>query len=112
MSAEKQTETAGHTADIRAGKVYLSAALCETYFKGIEAVIVLIRDGCVHVLPVHQMAAGGCLLKVRNVQGDRVAAAPDVFLAHEMDGLEATDVPARWSSEDGALILQTTKYAN
>ncbi|MEQ8503900.1 MAG: hypothetical protein RIB80_01145 [Rhodospirillales bacterium] len=108
MSAEKLAEAAGHTADIRAGKVYLSAALCETYFKGIEAVIVLIRDGCVHVLPVHQMAAGGCLLKVRNVQGDRVASAPDVFLANKMDDLERKDVPARWSTEDGALILQIT----
>lgn len=112
MSVEKQAEAAGHTADIRAGKVYLSAALCETYFKGIEAVIVLIRDSCVHVLPVHQMAAGGCLLKVRNAQGDRVASAPDVFLANEMGNLEARDVPARWSTENGALILQTTEYAN
>ena len=112
MSPDGQSEAAGHTADIRSGKVYLSAVLCETYFKGIEAVIVLVRDGCVHVLPVHRMAAGGCLLKVRNAQGDRVASAPDVFLAHGMDDLEATGVPVRWSTQDGALILQTTRFEN
>ena len=54
------------TVAVRNGSVYLSASVVETYFRGIEAVIVLIRDGAVSILPVYQMAAGGCLLKMRN----------------------------------------------
>ena len=49
---------------VRAGAVYLPAAVAETYFRGIAAVMVLIRDGALEVLPVRQMAAGGCLLKI------------------------------------------------
>lgn len=93
------------TVDIRRGAVYLSAELCETYFRGIEAVIVLIRDGALMVLPVRQMAAGGCLLKIRNARGDRVAAATDVFAANGLAELTAEGLAAIWSASDGALVV-------
>jgi hypothetical protein len=94
------------TVGIRDGAVYLPAALAETHFKGIDAVIILIRDGAVNVLPVHRMAAGGCLLKVRNAAGDRVAVAPDVFRANGLDGWQADAVEARWSDDHGALVFE------
>ena len=50
---------------IRDGSVYLPASVVATYFRGIDAVIVLIRDSTLMVLPVHQATAGGCLLKLR-----------------------------------------------
>ncbi|MAW80696.1 MAG: hypothetical protein CMI63_10695 [Parvularcula sp.] len=93
------------TVAVRNGSVYLSASVVETYFRGIEAVIVLIRDGAVSILPVYQMAAGGCLLKMRNAAGDRVASAPDVFEANDLLSWQAQDLPASWSSEQGALIV-------
>ena len=89
---------------VRRGSVYLPAALCARHFSGLDAVIVLIRDGRLMVLPVRQMSAGGTLLKIRNARGDRVAAAPDVFAANGLDDLEAEDLPVRWSAEDAALI--------
>jgi len=88
---------------VRAGAVYLPASLVETYFRGIDAVIVLIRDGQLMILPVQQATAGGCLLKVRNAAGDRVAQARDVFQDMELVDLEAENLAARWDSEAGAL---------
>lgn len=91
--------------DVRDGAVYLPASLVATYFPGIEAVVVLIRDGALEILPVQRMAAGGCLLKVRNAAGDRVASAPDVFHAHGLGAWHAEALPARWSRERGALRI-------
>lgn len=88
---------------IRDGSVYLQAALVDTYFKGVASVVVLIRDGTLMVLPVHQATAGGCLLKLRNAAGDRVAQARDLFQDHDLLGLTAADLPVRWSSEMCAL---------
>lgn len=91
--------------DVRAGAVYLPAEVVDTYFSGIDAVILLIRDGALQILPVQQMAAGGCLLKVRNAAGDRVAVAPDVFHANGLGDWSAEALEARWSAEQGALLV-------
>ena len=99
--------------DVRDGAVYLPAAVYETYFRDVEAVILLIREGDLQVLPVRQMAAGGCLLKVRNAAGDRVAVAPDVFQANGLENWRGEGLTARWSSDRGALIVQVPqKSAN
>ncbi len=90
---------------VRRGAVYLPAGLCARYFSGLDAVIVLIREGRLMVLPVMHMTAGGTLLKIRNARGDRVAAAPDVFDANGLSDFAAEDLPARWSAEDAALIV-------
>jgi hypothetical protein len=97
--------------DVRNGAVYLDAGTVERYFKGIEAVILLIRDGELQILPVHQMAAGGCLLKQHNAAGDRVASAPDVFRANELENWSAKALEATWSNEKGALVA-TLEIAN
>ncbi len=94
------------TVDIRRGAVYIAANVAETYFRGIEAVIVLISDGAVRILPVHAMAAGGCVLKRRTAAGDRVARAPDAFLANGLLEWEASGLHAEWSSAEGALIVR------
>ncbi len=88
---------------LRDGSVYLPAEVVATYFRGIDAVVVLIRDGTLMVLPVHQATAGGCLLKLRNAAGDRVAQARDVFQDQGLLGLTLVDLPAQWVSEQGAL---------
>ena len=94
------------TIGIKRGSIYISAEVYDTYFAGVEAVIVLIRDGNLLILPVRQMAAGGCLLKVRNAQGDRVATAPDVFEAHGVSDFSADALEAQWSGVDGALVAR------
>lgn len=92
------------TIDVRAGAIYLPAAVAATYFANVASVIVLIRDGTLQILPVRHAQAGGCLLKIRNAAGDRVASAPDVFQAHGLGDWRASGVAARWSSDQGALI--------
>lgn len=91
--------------EIKNGSIYLSAEVADTYFKGIEAVIILIRDNAIQILPVNQMAAGGCFLKRLNSNGDRVASAPDVFIANDLGEYCNSAMEARWSSKDGALII-------
>ena len=91
--------------DVRSGSVYLDAAVADRYFGGVDAVVMLIREGELHILPVHQMAAGGCLLKWRNAAGDRVASAPDVFGAKGLETWCADGLEAVWSAEKGALII-------
>lgn len=93
------------TVDVKRGSIYISAEVYDVYFKGLDAVIVLIRDGQLMILPVRQMAAGGCLLKMRNAKGDRVATAPDVFEAHGLHDFSEEGLEATWSSEDGALVV-------
>jgi hypothetical protein len=90
---------------IRRGAVYLPAELCARYFSGLDAVIVMIRDRRLMVLPVMQMTAGGTLLKIRNARGDRVALAPDLFDANGLGDFAAEGLPVRWSTEDAALIV-------
>jgi hypothetical protein len=91
------------TLGIRDGSVYLPASVVATYFRGIDAVVVLIRDDMLMVLPVHQATAGGCLLKLRNAAGDRVAQARDLFQDRGVLDLKVNDLPARWVTEQGAL---------
>jgi hypothetical protein len=88
---------------VRDGSVYLPAAVVATYFRGIDAVVVLIREGTLMILPVHQATAGGCLLKLRNAAGDRVAQARDVFQDQGLLSQNLVDLPAQWVSEQGAL---------
>ncbi|MDP3409764.1 MULTISPECIES: hypothetical protein [Bosea] len=88
---------------VRDGSVYLPAPVVETYLQGVAAVVVLIRDQTLMVLPVHHATAGGCLLKQRNAAGDRVAQARDVFQAHGLLAMAVSDLPVHWNSEMCAL---------
>jgi len=90
---------------VRNGSVYLDRQTVDRYFPGIDAVVILIRDGDLQILPVHRMAAGGCLLKIRNAAGDRVASAADVFLEHGLQEWTAVDLEAAWSRDLGALTV-------
>lgn len=90
---------------IRDGAVYLPAAVADTYFAGVDAVILLVRDGQLLVLPVRGTNAGGCLLKIINRAGDRVARAPDAFAEAGIERLEATGLPAKWVTADAALAV-------
>ena len=94
------------TVDVRAGSVYISAEVRNTYFKQIQAVVLLIEDNELSILPVHHMAAGGCLLKTRNSVGDCVASAPDDFRFKNLEDLDVRSLPARWSTDRGALIVE------
>lgn len=93
------------TVDIERGTVRFPAAVVARYFPTIEAVVMLIDGARLRILPVLHAANGGCLLKHRNAAGDRVAAAFDVFAANGLAEFQASALPALWSSEESALIV-------
>ncbi len=93
------------TVTVRRGSIYIAAETAERYFRSIEAVIILVEAKRIRILPVHRMASGGCLLKVRNAAGDRVASAPDAFAEQGLAEWSSEDLPAFWSSDAGALLV-------
>lgn len=92
------------TLSIRSGSIYLSADDYDVYFRGLDAVIVIIRNNELHILPVQQVMAGGYILKIRGANGDRVVSAPDVFIEHDLMDWRAQSVEATWCADRGALI--------
>lgn len=88
---------------VKDGAIYLPRDLVETYFKGIDAVIVLIQQGELMVMPVHQATSGGSLLKVKNAIGDRVVHARDVFQDRDLLDFQTDCLIVNWQSDKGAL---------
>ena len=88
---------------IRNGSIYLPADVVDRYFRGIDAVIVLIDEGELMILPVHQATSGGCLLKLRNAAGDRVVQARDVFQDRDFLDFSSDNLAVTWKSSQGAL---------
>jgi hypothetical protein len=89
---------------IRRGSIYLPADVYQLYFPEIEAIIAIIRDGVLLIMPVQHVSAGGCLLKIRNAQGDRVAAAQDVFVANDLGEWSCDNLKAEWDQSQAALV--------
>ncbi len=91
---------------IKDGAIYIPFQLVEKYFRGIDAVIVLVQQGELMVMPVHQATSGGSLLKVKNAAGDRVVQARDVFQDQGMLDFRTEELPVKWSSEKCALSAE------
>jgi len=97
---------------VKRGSLYLAREICDRYFAGLEAVILLRRDDDLLILPVRHAASGGYLLKLRNGAGDRVVSAPDFFREQGVEDDDELELSVAWSSEkaalcsDGAFCLQ------
>lgn len=92
---------------LRAGGLYLPRDVCDRYFAGLETVV-LLRDGDdLKILPVRHAAAGGYILKRRNLAGDRVVYAADFFRAQGVPDDSDLELDIVWSSENGALIAKS-----
>jgi hypothetical protein len=89
-----------NTVRLAGGRLYIDHELYATYFANRNAVILLLREQRLHILPVQSAANGGYLLKQRNAKGDRVVDAPDLF---------SPDVPearyeVAWNPQAGGLV--------
>ena len=73
------------TTPLKRGGLYISRAIYDRYFAGLQTVILLRRENDLLILPVRHPAGGGYLLKLRNGAGDRVVNAPDFFREHGVD---------------------------
>jgi len=105
------TEQEPATVTVKRGSLYISRALYDRYFAGVEAVILLGRGHDLRILPVRHAAAGGYLLKLRNSAGDRVVQAGDFFQAHGIGDEDELSIPVAWDGSVAGLcasnILQT-----
>ena len=88
---------------VRDGAIYLPADVVDTYFRGIDAVIVLLQECELRIMPVFQATSGGYLLKRRNAAGDRVVQARDVFLDKGLQDSSVRNLRVQWKADKGAL---------
>ena len=96
---------------LKRGSLRLGREVYNTYFAGLEAVILLPREGSLHILPVRHAGGGGYLLKVINAAGDRAVYAGDLLrqLGVDevyLDGRAEATFAARWSSAAAALVVE------
>ena len=64
---------------IARGNLYVPLGTYETYLKNIEAVALLPHEKGILLFPLIQQSAGGLLLKIRNLRGDRVIHSQEFF---------------------------------
>ena len=86
------------------GSLYIRRAVYDCHFAGLETVMLLRRDDDLLILPVRHAAAGGFLLKFRNIVGDRVVNAPDFFRAQGIEDHISRELSVTWATDDAALI--------
>ena len=87
-----------HTVEIYNGKLYLSGLVYETYFKNIQSVVFLNREGNIYLLPVNQAGASGLLLKIINARGDRVINATQQLRAAGIDNTIKKTARVKWDA--------------
>ena len=91
---------------IRRGVLDFDAALYERFFGGLATVVLLREDASLLILPVHDAAAGGYLVKLRNRAGARAVDAADFFRTHGVDDAVELERPVVWSEERAALVAE------
>lgn len=80
------------------GYLHIPATLARTHFPH-DVLVALVRDGALWLLPTRGPAAGGLLLKQRNLQGDRSVLIWELLPPETPLGLHA----AQWDEDRGAL---------
>ncbi len=95
---------------LRRGSLRFGRELYETYFAGLEAVILLPDEGRLAILPVRHVGGGGYLLKRVNAAGDRAVHAGDLLRRlgvdeSFLDGSAERSLLAKWSSTQAALVV-------
>jgi hypothetical protein len=80
------------------GYLHLSADLAQRYFPN-DALVAMVRDGELWLLPTRGPAAGGLMLKQRNRQGDRSVLIWEVLPPGTSPGWRM----AHWDEERGML---------
>jgi hypothetical protein len=93
---------------LKRGSLYLSRAICDRYFAGLDTIILLRRNGDLLILPVRNAAAGGYFLKLRNSGGDRVVNAPDFFREQGFEEERERNLPVTWDASCAGLVASDT----
>jgi hypothetical protein len=94
------------TVTVARASVYLSRQICEAHFAGIAAVVPMRREDDLVILPVGHAAAGGCLLKRRNMNGDCVVNVADFLRFHGVDDSAELTLDADWDAFITGLVAR------
>jgi hypothetical protein len=87
------------------GVLLLACGEFEAVF-GQASAVILVRDAAdLLVVPIHDAAIGGHLVKRRNAAGDRAIDALDVLRDHAAGDAAELRLHAAWDGERGALRL-------
>jgi len=98
---------ASHTITIAKGNIYIPLETYETYLKGVEAAALLPHDEGILIYPLIQDSAGGLLLKVKNLQGDRIIHAQEFFRNNNyLESFDETECSVRWITDRAALLVE------
>jgi hypothetical protein len=92
---------------IARGNIYVSLETYETYLKNIEAVALLPHERGILLFPLIQQSAGGLLLKIKNLRGDRVIHSQEFFRNNDLaESFEEIACPVSWQKERHALLIE------
>jgi hypothetical protein len=91
---------------IARGNIYISLEVYEKYLRNIEAVALLPHEKGILLFPLIQSSAGGLLLKIKNLKGDRVIHAQEFFRSNNYPEMfDETLCDVVWESEKHALLI-------
>jgi hypothetical protein len=91
---------------IARGNIYIPFETYDKYLKNIEAIALLPHEIGFLIFPLIQQSAGGLLLKVKNLRGDRIIHAQEFFRNNELaESFDEVECEALWESERHALLI-------
>jgi len=88
------------------GNIYIPHETYEVYLKNIEAVALLSHENGILLIPLITDSAGGLLLKIKNLRGDRIVHAQEFFRFNNyLEEFEEKLYEVKWESERAALLI-------
>lgn len=95
-----------HQVTIARGNIYIPVDTYDAYLKTIEAVALLPHEDGILIFPLIHDSAGGLLLKIRNLNGDRLIHAQEFFRNNNfLEEFEEKKADVRWLSDRAALLV-------
>lgn len=89
------------------GNIYVPLETYETYFKNIESVALLPHEKGILLFPLIQQSAGGLILKIKNLRGDRVVHSQEFFRNNNLEELfDEVFYDVSWETERHALLIE------
>lgn len=97
---------------IARGNIYIPHETYEIYLKNIEAVALLPHEKGILIFPLIQQSAGGLLIKIKNLQGDRVIHAQEFFRNNDYaETFDQAAYDAVWETERHAILIDLSKLS-
>jgi hydrogenase maturation protease len=90
---------------IARGNIYLPREVCDLYFPRSDSIALLRHEADLFLIPLVQQSAGGMLLKIRNLHGDRVVHAQEFLRAQGREETAEHFCLVCWNADRAALQI-------